>query len=802
MQAQHGWLRRFAGIMPKVRLSPFDCASRFHAPQFRTRLICILIMLVGLWLVDEIKAQKRSVLLDFAPTNGTFQNFNPVRRLQSGQTMFADFYPYLGNGPTLLTYAAVRIEGDNLYASIHSLEALAGILHVIALVMMARLFRLSWFSSIAIAAIVVLAGERLSRGMNPAAMVYSNNWISQVHSIFYMTQSSLPLRAAAPIFLTMFLMMRHRLTQSEIGNAWIDGTAAGLSLIWSNDYGVPTFFVFMVLFGLLAPRLTWLERMKRVFKVVAGGLAAAAAGITIVTRGQPWKWLQYNAGVAEDQFWYYEGTKVLQLSEIPVPAYVIVGLTVTAILFIDLLRTQSFATRCMLLLLVTPLIAGYLSSFGGHYEKHYFVAFRRSLTFAAPFACLRIGQSIIAYWPHYRNELRTFLSRLGSTSTAQRLAVVAQVLLTLVIFGEVHRAHRYLKAQTRLPHDTFLVPELGGPMTDQWSKMVAIAREFREEAESCGRANFMFSTYATSFETIAGCFHPTGHDYIIHALGTKERDRYVESFLATRPRYVVTLRGAWMWEQWVRKMHWDFYRELLRHYEPFDRSNLHVIWKPRHQVREFDDLPIAIRLERISPAEVLLHVELPAHASLADEPHYVEIGLKATGDWVTPRFWNGAWRQRLGVDDEERTSKYYYERSAVPLNRRWRFPVLVRPGQPTRLSLQLKPVEHSRLELNDLSARYVMPSRMFDGFELTRLRASSYSAAGWLNGIRISDHDASIICVADVSDLRDVQPCTKLRFAHSGIRDVIRVEGNQLHLSGPALVPEKDGYPSIIEVLR
>jgi hypothetical protein len=91
---------------------------------------------------------------------------------------------------------------------------------------------------------------------------------------------------------------------------------------------------------------------------------------------------------------------------------------------------------------------------------------------------------------------------------------------------------------------------------------------------------------------------------------------------------------------------------------------------------------------------------------------------------------------------------------------------------------------------------------MFDGFELTRLRASSYSAAGWLNGIRISDHDASIICVADVSDLRDVQPCTKLRFAHSGIRDVIRVEGNQLHLSGPALVPEKDGYPSIIEVLR
>lgn len=36
--------------------------------------------------------------VDFWPMNGTFQNFNPVRRLLSGQIPYRDFQDYLGLG--------------------------------------------------------------------------------------------------------------------------------------------------------------------------------------------------------------------------------------------------------------------------------------------------------------------------------------------------------------------------------------------------------------------------------------------------------------------------------------------------------------------------------------------------------------------------------------------------------------------------------------------------------------------------------------------------------------------------------
>lgn len=35
---------------------------------------------------------------DFSPINGTFQNFNPCRRLLAGQIPYKDFTDYLGMG--------------------------------------------------------------------------------------------------------------------------------------------------------------------------------------------------------------------------------------------------------------------------------------------------------------------------------------------------------------------------------------------------------------------------------------------------------------------------------------------------------------------------------------------------------------------------------------------------------------------------------------------------------------------------------------------------------------------------------
>lgn len=48
---------------------------------------------------------------DFYPINGTFQNFNPVRRLLNGQIPYSDFTDYLGIGHLYLGSFATIIFG-------------------------------------------------------------------------------------------------------------------------------------------------------------------------------------------------------------------------------------------------------------------------------------------------------------------------------------------------------------------------------------------------------------------------------------------------------------------------------------------------------------------------------------------------------------------------------------------------------------------------------------------------------------------------------------------------------------------
>ena len=55
----------------------------------------IALLVVGLILVHAIRS---AYTVDFSAINGTFQNFNVVRRLLSGEIPYRDFTCYLGFG--------------------------------------------------------------------------------------------------------------------------------------------------------------------------------------------------------------------------------------------------------------------------------------------------------------------------------------------------------------------------------------------------------------------------------------------------------------------------------------------------------------------------------------------------------------------------------------------------------------------------------------------------------------------------------------------------------------------------------
>lgn len=797
------WLQRLATVAPQSLVGKPVLPLQLRTPEGRARLVCILFLLGSLFYLNHIKADRRAWLLDFGPTNGTFQAFNPLRRLHTGQTPFRDFYPYLGIGPTLSSYCALRAAGTDFQSSVRSAEVLAGAIHVIALLILARLCRLSWFWSSAIVAALVLTAARQCPTIEQVYAPRTDSWAVTIHGLFYMTQSAIALRAAAPMLLCLYLVLRP--TSSALSHwrhALYDGIPAGLALVWSNDYGLPTFTAFCLLFGLLAPGLSWTARIKRCFMMMLVAGAVAGVVLTIATAGQPWRWLQYNAGVAADQFWYYEGRKVLQWSEIPLPPFVIVGIISIMFLALDLYRRpHALGTRCMLMLLLATLAAAYLSTLGGHIESHYFVAFQRTLTFAVPFALVRMFAAATALVQGWRNLAIRVAATFHAGARRRFLWAVVQIAIAFLAVREVYQTQRQYARMERLPAHTVQVPEMGGSLSEPWSKMVAVARDLRAEPPPPDGQHLLFSTYATSFELIAGTFQPSGHDYIIHALGPRERRRYLELFAALRPRFVTTLRrDTWPWELWVRRMHWDFYRELLRHYDPCERSIYHTIWRERQAPRSFPTVPVMVRTERRAPAEIVLTVELPAAAGLDDGLHYVEIEIEAAGAWRTPRIWNGCWRQRLAVLDPAKTPQSFIDRFALPLERRWHFPILVKPGNSASVLLQLGPEAHSQLELRHLVARYVLPAAEVDDFPLARLRAACVDSGPWRCGVHNKADNVSVVCVSDPSDLRHLRPGQHLCFAHSGRREITRIDFNQIHLAGPPLDPQRDGYPAIIHV--
>ena len=52
--------------------------------------------------VIVINVFKNASNVNFITYNGSFQNYNPIRRLLSGQIQYADFYDYLGFGHAYL----------------------------------------------------------------------------------------------------------------------------------------------------------------------------------------------------------------------------------------------------------------------------------------------------------------------------------------------------------------------------------------------------------------------------------------------------------------------------------------------------------------------------------------------------------------------------------------------------------------------------------------------------------------------------------------------------------------------------
>lgn len=74
-----------------------------------------IIILISICLLHSLSSAH---YVDFYPINGTFQNFNPVRRLLDGQVPYEDFQDYLGMGHLYTGAIFTGLFGGNFQSSL------------------------------------------------------------------------------------------------------------------------------------------------------------------------------------------------------------------------------------------------------------------------------------------------------------------------------------------------------------------------------------------------------------------------------------------------------------------------------------------------------------------------------------------------------------------------------------------------------------------------------------------------------------------------------------------------------------
>jgi hypothetical protein len=817
-----------------MEMEPATARERERPLLTTARVVwCVACALLVAWVVRSEAAQ-RGANLGFYPINGDWQNYNPVRRWLDGELPGRDFHVYLGLGPTWLTTLATWWCGGQFGDSLFAMTGLCVALQALCWGVVARVAGLSRTAAWSLAALSVVffaAPYKLWLPVHLRAVL-----VGVCEPLFQPGNSALGLRAAAPVLATLVLWWTW--------NRWADvrcrpwrralwlGAVSGAFLPWSNDYGPSTC---AALSGVAA--LCWYRDTRWtgwLCCVVIHGLAAvlvALGVLTLATGGAPGWWWEYNfRGVATDQFWYFRGDKVLRWSQLPLWYELWIGGGTLGVWLWRMRRRTTVGTDSLLALLVlAPLLSTLVSVAGGHVEWRYAFPLARTLFIATPCAVMAVVGEV---WRGRGGGAGAGSPLLTQRAEGELLSPRWDVLLCVLLALQTGiLARRWFREQDRQPRPaepwSMLVPrdiraprtgalvplgDAGSGLPERFSKAVAIASELRDEfvAGDVPRESRIASTYTSLIDVIAGAKNPCRSDYLIHALGSRERTAHLEQLTASPPEYVTTIREDWVgWEGWLQRQNWPYYRWLTRYYEPFDRTYYAIVWKRRREPRRPRDWPVDSRAVALSADCVALEFRLPERTvdEIARSGVRGRVVVEAHVDYTTratsPLWTSGVTRQSLeGVDIERPFMEWGVTDWGWPLapneQRTATFPVDIEPGECRTVLLSLAPAEVSEVKVSRVTARVILTEQDFGGVALPRLRAAAWTAHDWRHGVR--QHGAEFL-VSDASDLRDLSQGDELVFAVSGRRRIESIEGSRVRVDGAPLDPDRDGYPAPIRVV-
>jgi hypothetical protein len=495
--------------------------------------------------------------------DGPFQLYNALRRIAAGFRPGVDFQFFHGVGVPYAHYWLFRALGGRFQDAEMAREIIAAVVFPASLLIFFRAFARTWTRAACLAA-------------GSIAAVYALKMLA----LLFALNSMVGVRSTLPALIPIVLYRAERRGMRVLAT----GAMLGVALFVSTEQGLAAAGAFIVVSALLVLRRPAKSR-ELIDAAATLGVAVVALFLALLSVGGfpgAMGALRYNFKlVPMDQYWFFgappnpfipswtDGAR-MAFGAPAIGLAVLLGVTALVVYARRLWRVPA-ASPARLETALTFLAAyGVLSctSLLGVFIPAYAQTCWRVL--------LSLGALELLAWADRREPTHS------TTVGVPRAARIA----TLVLAGWVVVANRPFRSAivNSVPHflADHMIGHRGFEIAGIWPQTLAADDEIlRAHTGPGGRPPRIWSTYAGWLEARAGVFHPS-FDYVIHPLGPQNRRAYLETFRATRPDLVQTVRPAYsQYELWIENANWDLYRELLRSYAIAGETPWSFFWERR-----------------------------------------------------------------------------------------------------------------------------------------------------------------------------------------------------------------------------
>lgn len=293
-----------------------------------------LISIVFICFISSISAAHYS---NFYPINGTYQNYNPVRRFLAGQTPCKDFFDYLGLGHLYLGSIATAILGGSYNDSLLAFQflsslSLALILFVATASVLSKKHAVVLTNIILVLILIESPIMELISG-HPDVQNSINTALNVGNSAVFVRGMILPICMLFGLFV-LKLPSYKRLKLNEINPLCREliiislvAIMSGIAFTWSNDYGISCWLCLNIM--VLAISFCKDRNIIKSFLYFLGSVIVSAITVFIVililTSGNFTEWARLTFGTGNYQSWYYnsDGVKSYYIYDIDLSFFVV-----------------------------------------------------------------------------------------------------------------------------------------------------------------------------------------------------------------------------------------------------------------------------------------------------------------------------------------------------------------------------------------------------------------------------------------------------------------------------------------------